>query len=288
MERYLQNPQKAFAEDEALYEACVKAAAEEIIRRKTVKMVFISGPSCVGKTPTKIRLVKYLQEAGVKTEDISLDDFYRSSEDCILKEDGTPDFESPESLDLETLHECFSALSNGKSTWLPAFDFIKKRRSNTWRKMHLDEQEICIVEGLHALNPAVCGGYISADKTFKIYLDADSGMEESPRKLRRLVRDYFKRSASAEITLAMWDDVEYGSKEYVFPYEKDADTVIHTYIDYETFVMRDKAVEILSEVDEGSLYYEEAQRLLKKLEGVPSLPKDGISKDSLMREFIVW
>lgn len=288
MKRYFENPQKAFAEDEALYEASVKAAADEIIKRQSVKMVFISGPSCVGKTPTKERLAKYLENAGVRTEVISLDDFYRRPEDAIIKEDGTPDFESPESLDLETLHECFSALCNGKSTWLPAFDFINKKRSNTWRKMHLDVHEVCIVEGLHALNPAVCGGYIDADKTFKIYLDADSGLPETPRKLRRLVRDYHKRSASAEVTLSMWEDVEEGSRKYVFPYEKDADAVIRTYINYETYVFRDKAVEILSEVKADSEYYEEAQRILKSVENIPSLSHEAVSKDSFMREFIVW
>ncbi len=288
MEKYLQNPIKAFAEDEAMYEASVKSAADEIISRESVKIVFISGPSCAGKTPTKERLAKYLEASGVRTEVISLDDFYRSPEDAILKEDGTPDFESPESLDLETMHECFSALANGKTTWLPAFDFINKKRSNTWRMMHLDEHEVCIVEGLHALNPAVCGGYISADKAFKIYLDADSGKAETPRKLRRIVRDYYKRSASAEVTLSMWEDVEEGSRKYVAPYAKDADAVIHTYINYETFVMRDKAVEILSEVKSGSEYYKEAQRIMKTLEDIPSLSCDAVAEDSFMREFIVW
>ncbi len=288
MNRYLENPAKAFAEDEKAYEESVKAVAEEIAHKESVKIVFISGASCAGKTPTKERLVTHLNNMGIKTEAISLDDFYRRPEDAILKADGTPDYESPESLDLVTMHECFTALCNGKSTWLPTFDFLNTKRSNTWTKMHLANHEICIVEGLHALNPSVCGGYIDANMTFKLYLDAEIESKESPRKLRRIVRDYHKRSTDAEETLSMWKDVQEGSEKYVYPYKKDADAVIYTYLAYERYVMRDEGIRILSEVKTESKYYEEAQLMIKELKALPSLSRDGISDNSLMREFIIY
>lgn len=286
MEKYLANPQKAYAEDEAFYEAEVQRAAQMILDKKTVKMVFVSGPSCAGKTPTTERLAHYLKEHGVKTELISLDDFYRHPQIELYHPDGTPDYESPESLDLELMHKCFTALCEGKVADMPKFLFKEKRRSEVYTKMRLDEDELCIVEGLHALNPDICGSYIDPAKTFKVYLNAVTDIDSEPRLLRRIVRDYYKRSSTAEQTLAMWENVENGSRKYIYPYKDDADVFINTYIKYERFVMRNDGLRMLYEVPETSPCYEKAKELIDKLLPLPSLPKEAIQPQSFMREFI--
>ena len=286
MNRYSSDLQSAFAQDEAPYEEAVKEAARKILEKKTVKMVFISGASCAGKTPTTKRLAHYLNTHGIKTELISLDDFYRSPRNVIYHADGTPDYESPESLDLPLLHSCFSALCDGKTVFMPHFIFKDKRRSDIYNKTVLDDDELCIVEGLHALNPDICGSYIAPSKTFKIFLDAETAVDAEPRLLRRVVRDYYKRSSSAEQTLSMWNNVEAGSRKYIFPYKDDADVRINTYIPYERYVMRDDALRMVSEVPEDSPYYAKAYELKQKLLPLPSLPKEAISPHSFMREFI--
>lgn len=286
MDRYYKNIKKAFAEDEAAYEAAVLDAANKIIEKKTVKMVFVSGPSCAGKTPTTERLSHYLNAHGIKTELISLDDFYRHPEDAIYNEDGTPDYECPESLDLELLHGCFTALCDGESAWMPRFIFSEKKRSDTYTRMSLEDDELCIVEGLHALNPEICGSYIDPSKTFKVYLNAVTDKDDEPRLLRRIVRDYYKRSSSAENTLSMWDNVEEGSRKYIYPYKDSADASINTYINYERYVMRDDALRMLAEVPEDSPYKAAANALAAEIFPLPSLPKEEITPQSFMREFI--
>ncbi len=286
MERYYSNIKQAFTEDEANYEQSVLDAAKQILQKSTVKMVFVSGGSCAGKTPTTERLAHYLAEHGRKTELISLDDFYRNPEDAIYNEDGTPDYESPESLDLDLMHECFSALCDGKIAMMPKFNFLEKRRSEVYTPMSLENDEICIVEGLHALNPEVCGSYIPADKTFKVYLDAMTDLYPEPRLLRRIVRDYYKRDATAEDTISMWKNVEDGTRKYILPYKDSADAVINTYIKYERYVMRDDGLRMLNEVPFDSPCRKKADELIAMLMPLPSLPKNMVSAASFMREFL--
>lgn len=286
MERYYADISKAFSEDEASYEASVLDVANRIIEKKTVKMVFVCGASCAGKTPTTERLSQYLNARGIKTELISLDDFYRHLEDAIYNEDGTPDYECPESLDLDLLHGCFSALCDGKSAWMPRFVFQTQRRSDTYTRMSLENDELCIVEGLHSLNPEICGSYIDPAKTFKVYLDANTDKYDEPRLVRRIVRDYYKRSSNAENTLSMWENVENGTRKYIYPYMDTADAKINTYINYELYVMRDDAIRMLEEVPKDSPYRAKAEALIAELSPLPSLPKEAIEPHSLMREFI--
>jgi len=286
MERYYSDIKKAFAEDEAAYEAAVLEAANRIIEKKTVKMVFVCGASCAGKTPTTERLSHYLNERGIKTELISLDDFYRHPEDAIYNADGTPDYESPQSLDLDLLHGCFTALCDGKSAWMPRFIFAEKKRSDTYVRMSLEDDELCIVEGLHSLNPEICGSYIDPSKTFKIYLDANTEKDDEPRLVRRIVRDYYKRCSTAENTLSMWQNVEEGSRKYIYPYKDTADVSINTYINYERYVMRDDALRMLDEVPMDSPCRKKAEEIMDDLRPLPSLPKSEITPQSFMREFI--
>lgn len=286
MKKYYDNPPLAFSEDEASYEEAVLNTAKRILEKPTVKMVFVTGGSCAGKTPTTERLAHYLSEHGKKAELISLDDFYRPPEEAVYGPDGEPDFECPESLDLDLLHGCFSALCDGKSAWMPRFLFKEKRRSDTYTRMSLEDEEVCIVEGLHALNPKICGGYIDSSKTFKVYLDAVTDQYPEPRLLRRIVRDYYKRNTTAEETIDMWDKVEYGTKNYIIPYKDDADSVINTYINYERYVMRDDALRMLAEVPESSYHKAKADELTAMLKPLPSISKDLVSPTSFMREFL--
>lgn len=286
MEKYFNCLRLAFADDEANYEAAVLDAAKQILEKKTVKMVFVSGPSCAGKTPTTERLSHYLNAHGVKTELISLDDFYRHPQIALFHEDGSPDYESPESLDLELMHECFTALCEGRVARMPKFLFKEKRRSEVYTEMRLDDDELCIVEGLHALNPDICGSYIDPSKTFKVYLNAVTDIDPEPRLLRRIVRDYYKRNSTAEQTLSMWENVENGSRKYIYPYKDDADVFINTYINYERFVMREDGLRMLAEVPENSPYRAAADKLRDKILPLPSLPKQAIEPHSFMREFI--
>ncbi len=287
MDKYFFDMQKAFAEDEAYYEEAVLNAAKQILQKPTVKMIFVTGGSCAGKTPTTERLAHYLAEHGRKTELISLDDFYRNPEDVIkYNADGTPDFECPESLDLEYLHECFSALCEGRTAYMPKFDFKKRRRNEVLEPMSLEDDELCIVEGLHALNPEICGGYIPAEKTFKVYLHTETDEYDEPRLLRRIVRDYYKRGASAEETIEMWDNVEEGTRKYIVPFKNSADVVINTYIAYERYVMRDDALHMLAEVPENSDSKAIADKLIAMIEPLPSFSKEMVSDASFMREFL--
>lgn len=286
IERYLLDPKKAFSEDEQAYENRLSDVADSVVEGGNVKIVFISGASSAGKTPTTKKLFSEFAKRGVHAETISLDDFYKEPDRVPLDEHGKPDFETIYSLDLEYLNECLEGLTTGKEVLIPRFDFKKKARREEMVPLRLDEGELCIIEGLHALNPEICDKCIDKRLRFNIFLDTQTEMYQNPRFLRRMVRDYHNRATSAEQTFDMWRSVVNGEQKYVYPFKDNADAVINTFFNYEPYVLRDEAIKVLSEVGEDSPWFLKAREVIRWLEPLPSLPREAVPEDSLFREFI--
>lgn len=286
IERYLSDPKRAFIEDERPYEEKLVETVNKIISDSNVRIVFISGASSAGKTPTTKKLVADFAELGVHVDTISLDDFYKAPDRVPLDEHGKPDFETIHSLDLPYLSECLSGLAEGKEVLIPRFDFKKKSRCEEMVPLRLDKGEICIIEGLHALNPEICDKCIDKSLRFTIFLDTHTELYDSPRFLRRMVRDYHNRATNAEQTFEMWSSVVKGEKKYVYPFKDSADAEINTFFNYEPYVLRDEAIKVLSEVGEDSPWFSKAVAVIKWLEPLPSLPREAVPVDSLFREFI--
>lgn len=281
------NLKKEIANAEAAYKSQVDMVVQMLMTDTNRRYVLISGGSGAGKTTTTKILEEELLSRGRYVSKISLDDFYL---DDIYDEYGnfTVDVESPEALDLPYLRECFAKLERGEIAKIPYFSFKTKRRTEDYTEIRMREGEVCLIEGLHALNPQIYGKEVDRKRLLKVFLhpipqDVE-GLSE-PRLLRRMIRDYYHRAAPATTTFSMWDGVRAGEEKYILPFVPDADFVINTFFSYETGALKEEGVKILSEVPMDSVYYPRAEALLRELEKFPTYGTDIIPEDSLLNEF---
>ncbi len=287
-------PQKFVDECSSEYRAKISGAAKNIFEDKSKKIVLLAGPSSSGKTTTANLLSEMLGHMGGKAYTVSLDDFYfPQSVGYPLDENGKPDYECVEALDTELLHLCFGKLIREGRAELPVFDFNSGERINNAKKVELYENDVIIVEGLHALNPVI---YNTLDKNslYKIYVSVSSRIYEEDgdvllskrdlRFVRRMVRDYSFRSTSVEKTFELWQSVMRGEDKYLFPFEENADIRINSFHPCEPCILSEKAIALLSTVSDGE-YKEKAALMTDKLSLFKNIDYSILPKDSLLREF---
>lgn len=276
------------------YHKKVKAAAEKIFFDKSKKIVMLAGPSSSGKTTTSKILSEYINGFGGKAYTVSLDDFYHPhSVGYPLDENGKPDYECVEALDIELLHKKLRELSDGKKTTLPVFDFKTGERMNGAKIIELNENDVIIFEGLHALNPVITDN-LDAKELFRIYVSVSSRVynengdiilsKRDLRFIRRMVRDFSFRSTSVEFTFGVWQSVARGEDKYLFPYEYLADTKLDSFHPCEPCVFSQRATELLSHV-ENNEYKEKANRLEYALSLFNKTDYSFLPENSLLREF---
>ena len=202
---------------EALHEKRIANIADMIVNQKK-RIILIAGPSSSGKTTFARRLGIQLKVNGIKPLTISVDDYFVDKTRTPLDEDGKPDYESLETVDLEFFNKSMNALLKGEEIDVPTFNFITGKREFNGRKMKLDEGCAVIIEGIHALNPRLTSD-IDEDDKFKIYISAITSMRIDQhnripttdlRLLRRMVRDNLFRGTSAPETIDMWPAVRRG------------------------------------------------------------------------------
>lgn len=271
---------------EELYEQRLAQCAQEICADKTLKLVLIAGGSCAGKTTTTKKLAGLIAAGGRPVDTISLDDYYRNPDNAVYLPNGKQDIEGLGSLRLDLLQETMHLLSLGLPAPIPFFDFTAKRRIDNHRVLTPVEGGITIVEGLHALNPAICAGGTDEKTLYRIYLYSDAGDGTDSRFLRRLVRDSRYRASDAAQTYDQWDTVREAEIQNIDAFAHLADAAINTYFDYERSILADDAVELLKGLPAENPHTAKAKELISVLEQVPLLPDSVIPEDSLLREFI--
>jgi uridine kinase len=279
---------------EALMEERIGSLAAQIAERKNTKFVMIAGPSSSGKTSFANRLSIQLIAKGLKPHPLSLDDYYVDREFCPKNPDGSYDFECLESLDIKLFNEDMVRLLNGEEVDLPAFNFKTGKREYRGHKMKLGNDDILVIEGIHGLNDRL-SHMLPAESKFKIYISALTQLnidEHNPhpttdsRLIRRIVRDARTRGTDAQSTIAMWPSVRRGEEKYIFPFQESADVMFNSALVYELAVLKVYAEPLLFRIPRDSAEYLEAKRLLKFLDYFLPLPAEGISKNSLIREFV--
>ena len=279
---------------EALQEKKISQIADTIAARREIKVVLIAGPSSSGKTTFCKRLSVQLLASGVKPVQISLDDYFVNRTETPKDENGELDYESIYALNIPLINEQFNALFRGEEVELPKYNFQTGMSEKSGKKLHLGENNILLVEGIHALNPLLTE-QISDDKKFKIYASALTTIllddhnyipTTDNRLLRRIVRDYKYRGCSAQETIHRWPSVRAGENKWIFPYQEQADVMFNTALLFELAVIKPQAEEVLEQVPENCEEYAEAYRLRKCLKYFAPLPFRNLPPTSLLREFL--
>ena len=279
---------------EALQEKKISQIADTIAERKEIKVVLIAGPSSSGKTTFCKRLSVQLLASGVKPVQISLDDYFVNRTETPKDENGELDYESIYALNIPLINKQFNALFRGEEVELPKYNFQTGMSEKSGKKLHLGENNILLVEGIHALNPALTE-QIADDKKFKIYASALTTIllddhnyipTTDNRLLRRIVRDYKYRGCSAQETIHRWPSVRAGENKWIFPYQEQADVMFNTALLFELAVIKPQAEEVLEQVPENCEEYAEAYRLRKFLKYFAPLPFRNLPPTSLLREFL--
>ncbi len=286
---------EAITISEALMHRRISNIADDIAKRRNIKLVTISGPSSSGKTTFSLKLSMELKALGFDPIKISLDDYYHTTSSIPLDEDGKRDYEVLEALNLELFREQIEELLKGKDVHLASFSFKESKTSYREKAIHLENNSIIVIEGIHGLNPGLFSE-IDDELTYRIYISAltqlnlDSRSRISTtdnRMLRRMIRDARTRGTSATETLKMWPSVERGEKNHIFPYQNNADAMINSALEYELGVLALYAIPLLKSVKkESGEAFTTAQRLLSFLSLIYPISPESVPKDSILREFI--
>ena len=156
---------------EALQEKKIAKIAEDIANRKGVKLVLLAGPSSSGKTTSCKRLSIQLAVNGLKPLQISLDDYFVDREKTPKDANGEYDYESIYALDLQLINDQFNALFRGEEVELPKYDFQTGKSKKSGKKLKMNDNNVLVVEGIHALNPELTA-QIPNEQIFRVYASA--------------------------------------------------------------------------------------------------------------------
>lgn len=280
---------------EALHEQKMGRIAEQIVaHRDRIKVVLIAGPSSAGKTTFAKRIMTHLTVHGLRPMILGGDDYFVGPDRNPLDEDGKPDYEHIEAVDLALFNQNLADLVEGREIDAPYFNFQTKAREYRGRKLKLAPDQLLIVEGIHGLNPRMTEG-VTADRKFKIYVSALTQLNvdrhnristTDNRLMRRMVRDHRYRAHSALDTLRIWPSVRRGEKRWIFPFQQEADATFNSALDYELAVLKPKVEPLLMGIKPSHPEYAEARRLSDFLINFLAAEDRPVPRTSILREYI--
>lgn len=279
---------------EALHEKKIANIADDIAKRKDVKMILIAGPSSSGKTTFAQRLGIQLRINGLKPVTISVDNYFVERQDTPRDENGEYDFECIEAIDLKLLNDHLVKLLNGEEIEMPEFDFHIGSKKYNGKKLKLAEDEVLVMEGIHCLNDKLTN-QIAQNQKYKIYISALTVLNmdrynristTDTRLVRRIVRDFQFRGYSATHTINTWHKVTEGEEKNIFPYQEEADKIFNTSLIYELCALKSVAMPLLKEIKQDIPEHAEAQRLINMLKYFNEISNDYVPRNSLLKEFL--
>lgn len=281
---------------EGLHEKKIAEIADRVLAREGNKLVLIAGPSSSGKTTFAKRLSVQLRVSGARPVAMSLDDYYVDRERTPRDEDGKPDFESIEAIDLTLLNEHLERLLKGERVETPRYDFPTGKRvaRSQWHSLQLGPNDLLLVEGIHGLNERLTAAVPPTQK-FRCYVSALTQLTvdaheriftSDSRLLRRIVRDRLFRNYRAEKTIEMWPSVRRGETRNIFPFQEQSDAIFNSALVYEPAVLKTYAERFLLEVPTDSPSFPEADRLLRFLSLFVPVFAEEVPQTSILREFI--
>ncbi len=282
---------------EALQEKKIVQIAEEIERRYrcgALRLVLITGPSSSGKTTVTKKLSIQLLACGLRPVSVSTDDYFVNRLDTPLLPDGSYDFDNFDTVDHAAMQDDLVRILAGEEVQVPEYNFVTGMREYNGKTLQLTPGTVLLVEGIHALNPALTDRIPDASK-FKIFINTIVSISldnhnciptSDNRLLRRIVRDYNKGAFTARETIHNWPNVRRSEVKWIYPYQETADVLFNSAYLVEFAVFRLHAEMILSMVPRNCPEYSEANRLLKFLSYFRPVSDRQIPPTSLLREFV--
>ena len=283
---------------EALQEKKIVKIAEEIDRRyrseNPLKVVLITGPSSSGKTTFCKRLSIQLKACGLKPISMSTDDYFVNRVDTPKFPDGSYDFDNFDTVDHALMERDIMSLIRGEEVNVPEYNFVTGLREYNGRLLKLEQGSILLIEGIHALNPALTSD-IPEESKFRIFINTLTGTNlddhnaiptSDNRLLRRIVRDYNKGAFTARESISNWQNVLDAEEKWIYPYQEMADVMFNSAYLIEFAVLKNHAEPILRSVPQNCPEYSESHRLLKFIHYFTPVPDKEIPATSLLREFI--
>ena len=280
--------------EEALHEKKIANMADIIAKNRNIKMVLIAGPSSSGKTTFAQRLGIQLRLNALKPVTISVDNYFVERSQNPKNKNGEYDFECIEAIDLELFNNHLIKILNGEEIEMPEFDFHEGTKKYNGKKLKLENDEILVIEGIHCLNDKLTSR-IPKEQKYKIYISALTVLNmdrfnristTDTRLMRRIVRDYQFRGYSAKHTIKTWENVNNGEKNYIFPYQEEANSIFNTSLIYEIGVLKPVIVPLLEEINKDEYEYAEARRILEILKYFEEIPAELVPRNSLLKEFL--
>ncbi len=279
---------------EALHEKKIAEIADRITKEKR-RIILIAGPSSSGKTTFARRLCVQLRVNGLQPLYMGTDDYFVERCDTPLGEDGKPNYENLDALDIDLFNDNMNRLLAGEKVDLPEFDFLEGKKKYGRRITSIRSNQPIVIEGIHALND-ILTEKIDEEQKFRIYISPFTQLNidvhnrvptTDARMLRRIVRDYKFRGHSAAQTIALWPKVRTGEDVNIFPYNGRADVLFNSALVYELSVLKKYAQPLLEAVGPEEEECSEAVRMLKFIRFFDVIDEEQyIPNNSIMREFI--
>lgn len=275
----------------------VRAVAEQILSLKECKLLGLGGPTCAGKSTTARLLIRNLEAAGKHIHIISIDDFFREQPKSELHLDHcmpqSIDFDSISALDFPLFCRCVEELMHHGESEMPIYDLSCGERSGTRKYTRKDENDLFLFEGIQTVYPDI-SALLTEYPYFSMFIRVEKSLMAgntlfSPnriRLLRRLVRDYYRRSAEPEFTLLLWKGVRENEEKSIFPNIRSCDTMLDSTMGYELSMLRPYLERILPPLLTSNEYGDIAAAILHDIKSVPPLSPALLPEVALYREFV--
>jgi uridine kinase len=285
------SPQELVELSEQTYRERLVYAAQKI-RQSSAKIVMLTGPSASGKTTTAHRLAEELVRGGTPAQVASLDNFFLGAENYPLMPDGTRDYESPDALDMPLVVQCLQELCRDGHTMLPIYDFKRECRADETEPIDL-KGGVCIIEGIHALNPALTG-LIPKQDVYRVYAGLREEYSRQGRRAistrdirlcRRMLRDAAARGHNPEKTLSMWDRVLDGETRYIKGFKNTADFLLDTSFTSELGIISGLLEQAGHMLSPDSRFLEQWDETARRFEDVTPIDVALLPPNSMLHEF---